>query len=111
MNRQIAIASLLLALSPLTPALGQTAMHDHAGSHPQAASAELVPAEVRAIDLKAGRITLRHGELANLGMAAMTMSFALAPGLKLPEGLKVGDKVRIRAENPGGTLTLTTLTR
>lgn len=111
MNHRIALASLLLALSPFTPAIGQATTHGHPGDRMQAATDTLVPAEVRAIDLKAGHITLRHGELANLGMPAMTMSFALAKGLKLPEGLKVGDKVRIHAENPGGTLTVTTLTR
>lgn len=108
MNTRIALASIALALASFTlPAAAQMAGHDHG----QMMGQELVPAEVRALDPKAGKITLKHGELKNLGMPGMTMVFAIKKGLALPTGLKVGDKVQVRVEDLGGTLTVTTLTR
>lgn len=111
MNFRIALASALLALSAFAlPAFAQTAGHDHHAAHMNAGD-ELTPAEVRALDLKAGKITLRHGELKKLGMPGMTMVFALDRKLALPAGLKTGDKVQVRVEDLGGTLTVTTLKR
>lgn len=107
MTIRIALASVVLALISLaTPALA--ASMDHS-TH--MASQELVPAEVRALDLKARRITLKHGELKNLGMPGMTMPFALDKKLTLPVDLKVGDKVQVRVEDFSGTLTVTILQR
>lgn len=51
---------------------------------------------IRRIDLVAGKITLRHGELANLGMPAMTMTFA--GDRAMLRDYKVGDRIRFRAE-------------
>jgi Cu(I)/Ag(I) efflux system protein CusF len=107
MKTIITIASIALCLA--TPAIAQMPAHDHAAH--MAANSELVPAEVRALDLKAGKITLKHGDLKNLGMPGMTMVFAIQKGLALPKDLKVGDKVRVRAEEPAGVLTLTTIER
>ncbi|MDO6388206.1 copper-binding protein [Uliginosibacterium sp. 31-12] len=110
MNIRIAFASVLLALASLSqPALAQGMSHDmHAG---HAMGQELVPAEVRALDLKARKITLKHGDLKNLGMPGMTMVFALDKKLVLPADLKAGDKVEVRVEDLGGVLTVTTLKR
>ena len=109
MKHSIVLASSLLALSlHVLPANAQHSAHGHAN---HSMSKELVPADVRALDLKAGKITLRHGELKNLGMPPMTMVFALDKKLALPADLKVGDKVQVRVEDLGGTLTVTSLTR
>ncbi|MDA8129284.1 MAG: copper-binding protein [Betaproteobacteria bacterium] len=51
---------------------------------------------IRRIDLDAGKITIRHGELANLGMPAMTMTFA--GDRAMLKDYKVGDRIRFRAE-------------
>lgn len=112
MTTRIVFTSLALALTALlTPAaFAQTAAHDPHASHMMAGE-ELTPAEIRALDTQAGKITLRHGDLKNLGMPGMTMVFALGKGLALPAGLKTGDKVRVRVEDLGGTLTVTTLKR
>lgn len=75
------------------------------------AAAQQAPAaegEVRKVDLEQGKVTLRHGPLANLDMPAMTMVFT-APDRKLIEGLKQGDKVRFTAEKKDGSYIVTAI--
>ena len=62
--------------------------------------------EVRKIDKEAGKITLKHGPIANLEMPAMSMVFHAKDPRMLDE-VKAGDKVRFRAEKIGGALTVT----
>lgn len=64
--------------------------------------------EVRKVDVPRGKITLRHGPLANLDMPAMTMVFNAADP-KLLEGLKQGDKVRFTADKKDGTYIVTAI--
>lgn len=66
--------------------------------------------EVTKIDAMQGRITLRHGEIRNLEMPPMTMSFRLASP-KLLEGLAVGDKVRFAAAKVDGHYTVTAIAK
>lgn len=74
---------------PLTPVAATTA-----------AKVEPVDATVRKIDKSAGKITLAHGPLTNLGMPAMTMTFK-AKDVAVLALLKEGDKVRFVAEMAG----------
>ena len=66
-----------------------------------------VTGEVRKIDESAGKITLKHGPIKNLGMdEGMTMVFRV----KDPDMLKqvsVGDKVKFEAENAAAGITVT----
>ena len=73
-----------------------------------AASAQSTEAEVRKIDAAQGKITLKHGELKNLDMPAMTMVFRVRDP-KMLDGLNVGDKVRIDAAKVDGQYTVTAL--
>lgn len=57
------------------------------------------------IDQSLGKITLRHGEIPNLHMEAMTMVFAVRDKAML-DGLKAGDKVRFEAEEVNGAKTV-----
>jgi Cu/Ag efflux protein CusF len=91
--------------------------HAAEGRYPQApaatsvtAAAELpmTDAEVRKIDVKAGKLTLRHQRLENLDMAPMTMVFGVQDPAWLST-LKVGDKVRVAVERVDGTLTVVAL--
>ena len=61
----------------------------------------LVDAEVRKVDTAASKITLKHGDIPNLDMPAMTMVFQVRNPATLPP-LKVGDQVRFRAEKVNG---------
>lgn len=71
-----------------------------------AAQMPLTEGEVRKIDPDNRRITLRHGEILNLEMPGMTMVFQVQDSALL-NGLKVGDKVRFRAERLNGALVVT----
>jgi Cu/Ag efflux protein CusF len=77
---------------------------------PAASSAAmpLVQGEVRKVDLDKGLVVLRHGDIPNLAMPAMTMGFDVADK-KMLDGLKVGDKVQFQAEMVKGRATVTEL--
>jgi hypothetical protein len=73
-----------------------------------ASAAEPTEAEVRKVDLSAGKITLKHGEIKNLEMPPMTMVFQV-PNPGLLGGIKAGDKVRFTADKVNGAYTVLTL--
>ena len=81
---------------------------DHSAHHPAATAAPQSDGEVRKIDKDQGKVTLRHGPLANLDMPAMTMVFKAADP-KLLDGLKEGDKVKFTAEKVNGAFTITAI--
>ena len=72
------------------------------------AIAQPTEAEVRKVDLSAGKITLKHGEIKNLDMPPMTMVFQV-PNPALMGGIKTGDKVRFTADKVNGAYTVLTL--
>ena len=98
--------ALLLAL-PALPALADQAHHKPAAASAAAAS-DLTDGVVRKIDLDTARITLKHGEIKNLDMPAMTMVFAVKDKALLGQ-FKAGDKVKFKAVNEGGKFTMTEL--
>ena len=71
-----------------------------------AQSSALSEAEVRKVDKDAAKITLKHGEIKNLDMPAMTMVFQVKDKAMLDQ-VKAGDKVRFTADKVGGTFTIT----
>ena len=86
--------------------------HDHHAPPPAVMPAaavkgdEMSEGEVRKLDMENRKITLKHGPLRNLDMPSMTMAFQVTDAVMLGR-VKVGDKVRFVAANPGGKLTLT----
>lgn len=82
----------------------------HAGHEPAqpAATAGMTDGEVRKVDKEAGKITLRHGEIKNLGMGAMTMVFRAKEPAMLTQ-VKAGDKVKFAAEKIDGAVTIVKL--
>ncbi len=76
--------------------------------HHAAAEGAMSTGEVVKIDMETGKITLRHGPLANLNMGGMTMAFKVAQPAML-EQVKPGDKVQFVADKVGGALTIVTL--
>jgi Cu(I)/Ag(I) efflux system protein CusF len=85
--------------SILTAALLALALPASAGSH-------LTPAEVRKIDKDSAKITLKHGEIKNLDMPAMTMVFTVQDKALLDK-VKKDDKVRFAAKHEGGKYVVT----
>jgi Cu/Ag efflux protein CusF len=64
---------------------------------------------VQKIDKGAGKITLKHGEIGNIGMPPMTMVFQVKERALLDK-VKAGDKVTFFAEQlPGGAYAVTAI--
>ena len=92
-----------------TPALAQHAGHGTAKPAATAAG-ELADGEVRRIDKARGTVLLKHGEIKNIGMGAMTMSFKLKDP-KMADQLKEGDKVKFAVEQKGEDLIVTSIAK
>ena len=107
----------LLAAPGLCAALaGPTMAQDHSGhadrEAPAAAGQEmmLTAGEVTRVDARGGKLTIRHEDIKNLDMPAMTMVFPLADPQQAAQ-FKPGDSIRFRAEQVNGVLTLTHVER
>jgi len=74
----------------------------------QQAGAMMTDAVVQNIDAAKGLIVLKHGDIPNLAMPAMTMGFDVADR-KMLDPLKPGDKVRFHVEVVKGKPTVTQL--
>ena len=70
--------------------------------------AQTVDGEVIRIDQDAGKITLKHGEIKNLDLPAMQMSYRVSDPNWL-KTLQVHDKVRFAADKIGGQFTVTAI--
>lgn len=102
MNATLLMTTLLTALAMAAP------LHAEPVPPPAAETRAMTEGVVRKIDAANGKLTLRHGPIANLDMPAMTMVFRLQSP-ELLSGLKVGDRVKFHAETIGGTLTVTAI--
>ncbi len=71
------------------------------------AQGDAVQGEVKKIDEAAGKITLKHGPIKNLGMdEGMTMVFRVKDPAMLKQ-VKVGEKVDFEAESATAGITIT----
>lgn len=73
----------------------------YATSLPALASTDLTDAEVRKVDKDGAKLTLKHAEIKNLDMPAMTMVFHVRDKGVL-EQVKAGDNVKFKAVNESG---------
>jgi Cu(I)/Ag(I) efflux system periplasmic protein CusF len=94
----------------LFTALAGSSLHAAApaASAPASVANEYTNGEIRKIDTKAGKVTLKHEEIRNLGMPPMAMAFEMKDPSVLGR-FKVGDKVRFRATYQGGKYIVTDL--
>lgn len=96
-----------IALALLTP---MAAWADDAHHKPATAAAgtaaDMTDAEVRKVDMEAGKVTLKHAEIKSLDMPGMTMVFVVRDKAMLDK-LKTGDKVKFKAINDAGKFTVT----
>ncbi|MCA8300573.1 copper-binding protein [Burkholderia seminalis] len=99
-----------LAFSAASYAAGDMAGMDMSGGAKQGADAaqRMSHGEVRKVDAAAGKLTIKHGPLENLGMEAMTMVFKVKDPAMLSQ-VKSGDKIDFVAEEVGGALTVVEL--
>jgi len=80
--------------------------HYPAGVKTVQASNALAKGEVRKVDKEAGKITIKHGPIENLGMPPMTMAYRVKDPAILGQ-LKVGDKIDFAADKVNGAYTVT----
>jgi Cu(I)/Ag(I) efflux system periplasmic protein CusF len=84
------------------------AAHQKAVASGASAASPMADGEVRKIDKAQGKITLKHGAIANLEMPPMTMVFKVADP-KMLDRLKDGDKVRFSADRVNGNIIVTAI--
>lgn len=108
----IAASLLVLLLAGVAaPAFAQPASAaSAAATSAPGEQSELSSGEITRWDARGLRITLRHGEIRNLGMPPMTMVFRVRAA-SLVGDLKAGDKVRFRAEQMDGAYHVTHIER
>jgi Cu(I)/Ag(I) efflux system protein CusF len=109
-NRHKVILATLIGLSyaafaPLAHAQQAPAPASASASAAQDAMSE---GEIKKVDKDTGKLTIKHGELKNLGMSGMTMVFRVKDPAML-DSVAPGDKVRFVAEKVGGALTVTAI--
>ena len=100
----------IIAAALLVAPVGAQTAPDHESHHADSAepASAKTDGEVRKVDKGAGKVTIRHGEIRNLEMPAMTMGFT-ANDPALLDGLKEGDRIRFTADKVNGVYTLTTV--
>ena len=76
-----------------------------AASSPNA-SAVMTNGVVQQVDAKTGTVTLKHEDITNMNMPAMTMAFTVADK-KMLDSVKPGDKVKFHVEAVKGAPTVT----
>ncbi|RTL45538.1 MAG: copper-binding protein [Burkholderiales bacterium] len=69
---------------------------------------DMTDGEVRKIDKDSQKVTLKHGEIKNLGMPGMTMVFKVKEASVL-DAIQVGSKVRFAADKMDGALIVTAI--
>jgi Cu(I)/Ag(I) efflux system periplasmic protein CusF len=97
------IATLLVSLLAAVPALAQHEQSRHPAPVQVSQATATAPSEgvVQKIDRSAGKITIKHGEIRNIGMPPMTMVFQVKERALLDK-VKVGEKVKFHAEEVRG---------
>lgn len=101
------LAAALLGAAPAF-ATNHLAAHHPVAEKSAASAGSLSEGEVQKVDKDAGKVTIKHGALANLDMPPMTMVFRVKEPAMLDQ-VKVGDAIRFKAEKIGGNYTVTEL--
>jgi Cu/Ag efflux protein CusF len=95
------IALTLIALNLPFATFAQTT-----DAKPAATAAALTEGEVRKVDKETGKITIKHGPIANLDMPPMTMVFQVTEPALLDQ-VKAGDRIKFAADKVGGAYMVT----
>lgn len=79
-----------------------------AGQKGGGVAGQMVEGEIKKVNKEAGKLTIRHGELKDLGMPAMTMVFHVKDPAMLDQ-VKAGDKIKFVAQKVEGAMTVVKL--
>jgi len=103
----LALCAVALA-APIHAQTGNDPAAQRANGNATAPHAAKSEGEVRKVDKSAGKVTIRHGPLANLDMPAMTMVFRVKDPSMLDQ-VKEGDRIKFTADRIDGAITVTEL--
>jgi Cu(I)/Ag(I) efflux system protein CusF len=105
-SRLLALTSIVCMLfAPSGCAAGDSSADNAAGTTSTDSGQAMTSGVVRKVDKDAGKVTIRHGPIVNLGMPQMTMIFRVKDPAML-DGLKEGDEIRFVADKVDGAYTV-----
>ena len=104
--RLLALTSIVcLLFAPGGYAAGDTSADNAAGTISIDSGQAMTSGVVKKVDKGAGKVTIRHGPIENLGMPQMTMVFRVKDPAML-DRLKEGDEIRFVADKVDGAYTV-----
>lgn len=106
MNFKATIAGIAVVLATGFSSFAHAQTAPAASGAMQTSAGAATDGEVRKVDMENKKITLKHGEIKNLGMPGMTMVFRVRDPAML-DTIKQGDKVKFKAEKANGALVVT----
>jgi len=105
-SRLLALTSIACVLfAPGSYAAGGSSADNAAGTASPESGQAMTAGLVKKVDKGAGKVTISHGPLENLGMPKMTMVFRVKDPAML-DRLKEGDKILFVAEKVDGAFTV-----
>ncbi len=105
-TRLLALTSIAcLLLAPGSYAAGDPSADNAAGTTSAESGQAMTGGLVKKVDKAAGKVTIRHGPLENLGMPRMTMVFRVKDPAMLDQ-MREGQKIRFVAEKVSGAFTV-----
>jgi Cu/Ag efflux protein CusF len=105
-SRLFALTSIaFLLLMPGGYTAGDASADKVAGAASAESGQDMTAGVVKKVDKDAGKVTIRHGPIENLGMPKMTMVFRVKDPAML-DRLKEGDKILFVAEKVDGAFTV-----
>jgi Cu/Ag efflux protein CusF len=106
-NAFLLVAALVAGLcGGVVDGVAQTGKAYQAQGATMSETEDMTQGEVRKIDKEVGKLTLKHGRIANLNMPPMTMVFRVKDKSML-NTLQEGDTILFKAVDNGGVLTIT----
>ena len=107
LSRAFGLGLILSAAAALPLQVSAGGNHGSHDAHKaDGAAADMTDGEVRKVDVDEGKVTLKHADIKNLDMPAMTMVFVVKDKAML-SGVKTGDKVKFKAVSEAGKYTIT----
>ncbi|GLC92657.1 hypothetical protein Tamer19_20650 [Cupriavidus sp. TA19] len=110
--KRVNTLAIVLALAGMPAAFAAGSMDgmDMKPSTGSKQAARPVAAEIKKIDVTAGKVTLKHDPIENLGMSAMTMAFPVKDRASLKH-FKEGESVSVIFDNINGKPTVVEMQR
>jgi Cu/Ag efflux protein CusF len=99
--RRLTLSSVLVMALMAMASFIHAQNHEHGSSSSEMTENLWTMGEVRKIDLSQKKITIRHDEIKNLQMPAMTMIF-IVKDVRMIDSLQPGDQVKFKAYRDNG---------